>query len=155
MLDAETFERVVSSTPLISVDLIVKKEAKVLLGKRTNRPAQGYWFTIGGRIYKDEKISEGIKRVAKEELNLALEQEPKFLGVYEHFYDDSIFDKTSTHYVNLGFEIEVKELLNLPKEQHTKYKWFSLDRLLKDKDVHKYVKAYFSGTQFAGKSNNL
>ena len=147
MLDTATFERVVSSAPLISVDLIVKKEGKVLLGKRSNRPAQGYWFTIGGRIFKNEKISDGVKRVAREELNLTLEQEPMFLGVYEHFYEDSIFDDVSTHYVNLGFEIEVKELSSLPKEQHVEYQWFSTDELLENDKVHEYVKDYFNGNR--------
>ena len=44
MLDDQTFKIVIKSTPLISIDLIVKKDNKVLLGKRINKPAQGYFF---------------------------------------------------------------------------------------------------------------
>jgi len=144
MLAESTFKTIVSCTPLVSVDLIVKKEDKILLGKRVNRPAQGYFFTIGGRIYKDERLYDGISRVAREELNFTLEREPRFIGVFEHFYDDSIFEDVRTHYVNLGYEIEVQNLGNLPKEQHTEYKWFTLDELLSDEKVHPYVKDYFS-----------
>lgn len=144
MLAESTFKTIVSSTPLISVDLIVKKEGKILLGKRVNRPAQGFFFTIGGRIYKDEKIQDGLSRVAKDELNLTLEEQPTCIGVYQHFYDDSIFEGVRTHYVNLGFEIEVQHLGNLPKEQHTEYKWFTLEELLADEEVHPYVKDYFN-----------
>jgi len=147
LLAESTFKTIVSSTPLVSVDLIVKKEDKILLGKRVNKPAQGYFFTIGGRIYKDEKLYDGISRVAREELNFSLEREPKFIGVFEHFYHDSIFDKTSTHYVNLADEIEVGNPENLPKEQHTEYKWFTLDALLVDEEVHPYVKDYFNGNK--------
>jgi colanic acid biosynthesis protein WcaH len=52
-LRPEDFATVVRSTPLISIDLIVENESgEFLLGKRTNRPAQGYWFVPGGRVQK-------------------------------------------------------------------------------------------------------
>ena len=50
MLDDITFKTVVDSTPLISIDILFKKGDKVLLGKRVNKPAQGYFFSIGGRM---------------------------------------------------------------------------------------------------------
>ena len=68
---------------------------------------------------------------------------PRFVGVFEHFYDDSIYQDTSTHYVNLAYEIELEETLNLPTEQHNEYQWLTIDELLKSKQVHKYVKDYF------------
>ncbi|MBJ6922853.1 GDP-mannose mannosyl hydrolase, partial [Vibrio cholerae] len=44
-LDELTFKTVVASTPLVSMDLIVRNRyGQVLLGLRTNRPAQGFWF---------------------------------------------------------------------------------------------------------------
>ena len=61
MLNNKTFKTVIQSTPLISIDLIVKKDNKILLGKRLNKPAQGYLFSIGGRIYKNETINNAIK----------------------------------------------------------------------------------------------
>ena len=84
-----------------------------------------------------------MARVALNELNLRLKYKPKFIGVFEHFYDDSIYKDVSTHYVNLAYEYEVKEVLDLPTEQHTEYKWFSINELLESKQVHKYVKDYF------------
>lgn len=42
-LSQQDFARVVRATPLISLDLIVENpRGEVLLGRRTNRPAQGY-----------------------------------------------------------------------------------------------------------------
>jgi len=145
MLDNQTFKIVLNSTPLISIDLIVKKDNKILLGKRINKPAQGYLFSIGGRVYKNETINSAMMRIAKTELNIGLKLIPKFIGVFEHFYDDSIYQELSTHYVNLAYEIEIEEASNLPTEQHNEYQWLTIDELLKSKQVHKYVKDYFKG----------
>ena len=143
MLDDQTFEVVISSTPLISIDLLVKKDNKILLGKRINKPAQGYLFSIGGRVYKNETINSAMMRIAKTELNIELKLIPKFIGVFEHFYDDSIYHGLSTHYVNLAYEIKIEEMPILPTEQHSEYKWFTIDELLESKQVHKYTKDYF------------
>ena len=145
MLDNQTFKIVLNSTPLISIDLIVKKDNKILLGKRINKPAQGYLFSIGGRVYKNETINSAMMRIAKTELNIGLKLIPKFIGVFEHFYDDSIYQDLSTHYVNLAYAIEIEEASNLPTEQHNEYRWLTIDELLKSKQVHKYVKDYFKG----------
>jgi len=143
MLDDQTFKTVIRSTPLISIDLLIKKDNKILLGKRINKPAQGYLFTTGGRVYKNETIDDAMIRLAKDELNIELKLMPRFIGVFEHFYDDSIYQDVSTHYVDLAYEIEIQETLNLPTEQHNEYQWLTINELLESKQVHKYVKDYF------------
>ena len=143
MLDDQTFKTVIRSTPLISIDLLVKKDNKILLGKRINKPAQGYLFSTGGRVYKNETIDDAMMRIAKDELNIELKLMPRFIGVFEHFYDDSIYQDVSTHYVDLAYEIEIQETLNLPTEQHNEYQWLTINELLESKQVHKYVKDYF------------
>jgi len=143
MLDNTTFKTVVDSAPLISIDILARKSNKVLLGKRVNKPAQGYYFSMGGRVNKNETINSAMGRIAKNELNIELTTTPKFIGVFEHFYDDSIYESVSTHYVNLAYEYEAEEVLNLPAEQHNEYKWFAVGELLESKQVHEYVKDYF------------
>jgi len=143
MLDDATFKTIIDSAPLISIDILLKKDGKVLLGKRVNKPAQGYFFSIGGRINKNESIDNAMVRVALSELNIELKYLPKFIGVFEHFYDDSIYKDVSTHYVNIAYEYEVKEVLDLPTEQHSEYKWFTIGELLESRKVHKYTKDYF------------
>ena len=145
MLDDTTFKIVVDSAPLISIDILLRKGDKVLLGKRINKPAQGYFFSTGGRINKNETIDSAMGRIAKNELNIELKTTPKFIGVFEHFYDDSIYENVSTHYVNLAYEYEVEEVSDLPTDQHNEYQWFTINELLKSKQVHKYVKYYFRG----------
>ena len=145
MLGDQIFKTVVDSTPLVSIDILLKKDNKVLLGRRINKPAQGYFFSTGGRINKNETIDSAMVRIVKNELNIELKFMPEFIGVFEHFYDDSIYESVTTHYVNLAYEYEVEEVLNLPIEQHNEYQWFTVSELLKSKQVHKYVKDYFKG----------
>jgi hypothetical protein len=49
--------------------------------------------------------------LVKNKLNIELKYLPKFIGVFENFYDN-----VSTHYVNLAYEYEVKEIPDLPAE---------------------------------------
>jgi len=142
-LPDKTFKTIINSTPLVSIDILLKKDDKVLLGKRVNKPAQGYFFSTGGRVHKNETITNAMARIAKNELNITVTLTPKFIGVFELFYDDSIYKDVSTHYVSLAYEYEVQEIPDLPAEQHSEYKWFAIDELLASKQVHKYVKDYF------------
>ncbi len=143
MLNDQTFETVVDSVPLISIDILLKKGDKVLLGKRVNKPAQGYFFSTGGIVKKNETIDSAMIRIAKNELNIKLKSTPQFIGIFEHFYEDSVFDNVSTHYVNLAYEYKVDEIDYLPTEQHNEYQWFRVNELLESQQVHKYVKDYF------------
>ena len=143
-ITGDIFKTIIENTPLVSVDLIVKHNGKVLLGKRVNKPALEYWFTLGGRVLKNESIQSAIQRIGKVELDIIIDGSPRFIGVFEHLYDDSIFDDVSTHYVNLAYEIEVSGLEDLPTDQHNEYRWFGLEELIQSNEVHKYVKDYFT-----------
>ena len=128
-LSQEDFATVVRSTPLISIDLIVENErGEFLLGQRTNRPAQGYWFVPGGRVQKDETLENAFARLTQAELGLRLPMTAgQFYGVWQHFYDDN-FSGTdfTTHYVVLGY------------------------RLLASDNVHDNSRAYFLADRQAG-----
>ena len=143
-LSIDTFCCVVKHTPLVSVDLIVRYEGKILLGRRINEPANGYWFTTGGRILKNETIKQAQFRIAKEELGMdTLPLSLKFLGVFEHFHKKSPFPGVSIHYINLGYLLDTRIPPHPPREQHSEYRWFRLEELMKHPDVHEYVKIYF------------
>lgn len=154
MIPSEQFKTVVEYTPLISIDLVTMYDGKVLLGKRVNKPAQDFYFTTGGIVRKNETFENAKKRIAKIELGIDLFQEANFIGVFEHFYDDSIFEGISTHYVNHGYLLELDEKLeNIPKEQHSEYKWFNIDELLQSNEVHQYVKDYFKNFNLTAGEN--
>jgi colanic acid biosynthesis protein WcaH len=146
-LDSNTFAAIVQNTPLISIDLIIRNSAgEVLLGRRLNAPARGFWFTPGGRIYKDETMAEAFKRIAHDELGIYTSIDTAtFIGPFEHFYDDSAMSPDiSTHYVVLAYEITADiDLTTLPHAQHGDYRFVSTDQLMNDPQVHTHVKWYF------------
>lgn len=148
ILQQDIFEQIIDATPLISIDLIIKNsEGKYLVGLRNNKPAQGFWFVPGGRIFKNETLNNAFIRIAKEELGIdSLRDNAQHLGVYEHFYDDSVFnDNISTHYVVLGYQILADITIEeLPYSQHQEYVWLSKNELLIHANVHQHSKWYFS-----------
>ncbi|VTM57388.1 GDP-mannose mannosyl hydrolase [Klebsiella pneumoniae] len=107
MLTDEEFINIIKLTPLISIDFIVKnKRNEILLGKRVNSPARGYYFVPGGRILKDETINDAFLRLSLTELGISIPKDLwNFHGVYEHFYEDNKYNKLfSTHYIVLAYE---------------------------------------------------
>ena len=140
------FSSIIEHAPLISMDLVVRDMAgNVLLGKRLNRPAQGYWFVPGGRIRKGEHFDAAFSRLVREELGVELTlAQARFLGPYEHHYSDNVFGEDfSTHYVVLGFEVVLPEQPDaLPCAQHGEYRWLPIEVLLADPLVHIHSKWY-------------
>jgi colanic acid biosynthesis protein WcaH len=154
MLPQDIFEVVIRSTPLVSIDIILKNTAgELLLGKRSNSPAQGNWFVPGGRVLKDEPLDLAFKRLIENELGLKEEVSSNFKGVYQHFYDDNFLGNTfTTHYVVLAYEVNFNGgLSSLPEEQHSDYKWFTQDELLLNEQVHEHTKWYFQSEKQADK----
>lgn len=149
-LCTESFRSVVASTPLVSIDLVVQnQQGDILLGQRLNRPAQGFWFVPGGRILKNETLDAAFARLTAVELGKAFQRrEACLLGVYEHFYDDSVFaeavDNPDTHYVVLGYQLvlPLSETLQPPHSQHDCYRWWPIEQAQASQDVHANTHAY-------------
>jgi colanic acid biosynthesis protein WcaH len=148
-LGREQFLEVVERTPLVSIDLIVRRgDGRVLLGRRTNEPAKGCWFVPGGRIRKNERLADAFRRICEAELGKPFAiSDAKFLGVFEHLYPTNFAEKpgTGTHYVVLAYELCVGGLPEkLPADQHGEFDWFNVQGILKTGAVHENTRAYFS-----------
>jgi len=146
LLDAASFALVVRHTPLVSIDLVVRDASGALLvGLRRNRPAQNYWFVPGGRIARDESLDEAFRRICCAELGQHVERSSaRFVGVYEHFYNDNFSGDPSfgTHYIVLAHALRLERPLAPPLEQHSDYLWLTNDELLARPDVHPNTQAY-------------
>ena len=139
---------IIETTPLVSIDLVIRNPSnKVLLGKRNNRPAMGYWFVPGGRIFKNETINQALKRISEVELGQDLSTKaPSLLGAYDHIYEDNFLNVKgiNTHYVVLAFVIALQQEIEVKSdEQHAELKWWEIDKLLQDQTVHQNTKVYF------------
>ena len=149
-LDNKNFSTVIQFTPLVSIDLVVQnKYGEVLLGQRLNRPAKGFWFTPGGRIFKNETMKDAFKRISSEELGVELSiDQARLLGLFDHFYNDNVFgEEFGTHYVAIAYIVESEmssDTLCL-KAQHSVHQWFDVESLKRDRFVHANTKKIFSG----------
>ena len=144
-LDKDTFSNIVEHTPLVAIELMVRNDKnQVLLGKRVNEPAYGFWFVAGGRIYKDETLDMAFSRTVEDELGIGVKRkDARFHGLFEHFYDNNVFNNNfSTHYVALAHKFFIEEDIKT-NNQHSQYRWFDVEELLTSNEVHKYTKEYF------------
>lgn len=143
------FEQVVANAPLVAIDLLVEDaERRMLLGWRKNPPARENWFVPGGRVRKDETLSDAFSRISEEELGQPFRiDQCIFVGVYQHFYPDNFLGKqgASTHYLALAYRLWSGSMaLRLPQTQHTQYRWEHPDNIAQDPLAHPYSRAYFT-----------
>jgi colanic acid biosynthesis protein WcaH len=154
MLSPEKYLSVVNSSQIVSVDLLVKnQDGKILLGKRKNSPAKGYYFVPGGRVYKNETIKEGAQRMLIWELGIndtKIKLKPRCVS--EHIYDDNFAEAKdkdgkliSTHYVCFAFDLDLNSFDPSTFEfQHENSIWLTPEEILSRSDVHEYVKLYYT-----------
>jgi colanic acid biosynthesis protein WcaH len=147
-LEKKIFNDIIKSTPLVSLDIIIRDEDHILLGKRLNEPAKEYWFVPGGRILKGESLAVAYRRIISAEVGVDSElASAQFLGVYEHFYTNNVFnDEFDTHYVVLAYVFSIKRGKLTPSKctQHSEYYWFGINELLCHEKVHQNTKNYFT-----------
>lgn len=150
MIEQSEYLDVIKKTQLVSVDLvIVNQKDEVLLGKRKNNPAKGYYFVPGSRIYKNELVNNAITRVSKWELGIEiLREDVEPIGVFEHQYNTNFVNNDfGTHYVCFAYKYRLMDgdVINNSEmnEQHDDTVWMSVNELLENDDVHDYVKNYF------------
>ena len=145
-LDNKTFLRIIQATPLVSIDLLIRnRQGQVLLGKRSNRPAKGFWFVPGGRIRKNEPVNEALRRISEVELGVRIER-AELRGVFDHIYPDNFAGEPgiNTHYVVLAFEYELRPGEEMrPDGQHSELRWWDVAEALSSAEVHENTRAYF------------
>jgi len=72
---------------MICVDLIVKNNNTVLLGKRNTYPFLGLWHIPGGLIYYNETIKDAINRISKREIGIEVKV-VKQIPIHEYINED-------------------------------------------------------------------
>ena len=148
MLSNKQFQDIIKLTPLIAIDLIIIHKNKILLGKRKNQPAKGFFFIPGGRILKEETLEFACLRLTKNELGIEIPLN-KFIfhTNTQHIYKNNFFNNDySTHYVCLCYKYELNEKeyksINID-QQHDDILWLTQDEILKHDLTHINTKNYF------------
>jgi len=139
----EQWRTIVANVPIVSVDLLVRHGDGVVLGRRTNEPAKGYWFVPGGRVLKGESRREAVHRVADEELGVGVEI-VESLGAFEHAYETADVDCVdSKQYLANGYVVDVLDGDIDPDDQHDEFRVF---RSPPD-PCHEYVRRYVEAAE--------
>ncbi|MBO6989141.1 MAG: NUDIX domain-containing protein [Prochlorococcus marinus XMU1422] len=138
---------------VVTIDLCIVDEKRLLLGKRLNPPAKDFYFVPGGRIRKGENIKVALTRILKNETGQSIikerEENIKFLGVYEHFYEENFLGnkRYKSQYIVLSYFLPVICLSEFNKDvfnnQHSDYIWQNYQDPTLNMKIHNYTKNYF------------
>lgn len=143
----DLYTQVHALLPIACVDIVLlTPDNGFLLVKRKMKPAQGQWWLVGGRVYKNETLEEAARRKVREEigieLNRADHQLQKIGGGYETIFLEEPFGHgKGTHTINTCFlaRLAKEDLDSISIDQHhTKHKIF----YEVDEQWHPYVKAF-------------
>ena len=130
LIENELYDKIREVLPTVCVDLLVtNEEGKYLLAKRTEKPAQGWWWFPGGRIHKGETWTECARRKGKEELGVDLPI-GNIISVEDYFASDADW-----HTVNLVVHAFFSHRLIELDDTHEEFRW--VERI--EKDLHKCV----------------
>ena len=116
-IEPKLYDKIKRSMPLPCVDLLITHKGNLLLTLRNNEPGKDLRFTPGGRIFKDEKLEDTVKRVLSEETGLQ-PIDIKQIATMSHFWP-------TTHTVTTYYKVEVNtDKVKLDK-QHRDHRWIN------------------------------
>ena len=122
LIPAKLYKKIVSSLPIVCVDLLIWRNRKLLLVKRKNAPLKGKWWVVGGRVLLGEDPRDAVIRKAKEEVGLELEK-INFVGYYSDVYQENVFERTPYQTISLVFICTPKNGDVKLDDQSGAFKW--------------------------------
>ncbi len=126
------YRDIVDNMPVCTVDVAFFNgdASKVLVFRRAAQPLKGEWFTIGGRLMKNETVRDCAVRQAEVEAGLKLDPGKLFFGgVFDEIHDASRFGGTVTYHcvdVCWGYFLDEDARIQ-PDRQHTECQWRAVD----------------------------
>ena len=130
---SETYEKFIpffseQLSPLPVVLIACIKDNRILLYEREKRPYENHWGLVGGKIYLNETVHTGAKRMLKEKTYLDGEVVSINSVVHEQVKeDDEVKHAYFLFFVVMELSSEIKEKQNI--------KWFDLNEVDKLKII--------------------
>ena len=119
-LSEKQWKTMVRWMPIPCVDVIIKKDAQILLGFRAIAPYKNVWALPGGRILKNEN-PEGAVRRNLNEIGISAHIK-RFVGVFPVRFPSH---PQRRHDIALCYESEWRSGEPKPTRELTRYKWIS------------------------------
>ncbi|MDE2173226.1 MAG: NUDIX domain-containing protein [Patescibacteria group bacterium] len=138
-LPIEKYREILEVTPVCTVDVLFfnKDRTKTLLFKRTNEPLKGIYFSIGGRLLKNERLEDCAVRQTLREAGIHIQKvRLVFGGTQEEFHPTSVFNGVSYHVVGFFYGCILGDEEIVLDSQHSDYRWFSVF----DEEIHPLIK---------------
>ena len=107
--------------PRIGVGVVIRKDNKILLGKRKNAHGPGSWCCPGGHLEFMESIEECARRETMEEVGLTIK------NIQKAVYTEDFFKEEYRHYITMlvTTDWESGEVELLEPEKCEEWQWFS------------------------------
>lgn len=111
--------------PKVGLGVIIKKDGKVLMGKRKNSHGEGTWNFPGGHLEYEESWEECARRETREEAGIEIK------NIIFATATNDIFENEQKHYITIYMvaEYESGEVQLLEPEKCDEWKWFSWNEL--------------------------
>ena len=111
--------------PKVGVGVFVKRNGKILVGKRRGSHGAGPWALPGGHLEPGESFEECCKREVLEETGLTIN------NISPVVFTNDIFCDQGLHYITLFFkgEYESGEAIVAEPRQCEEWRWVTLDHI--------------------------
>ena len=108
--------------PSVGIGVFIRKDGKILMGKRKGSFGGGTWALPGGHLEMGETLEDCVVREISEETGLEI-QNIKFITAQNNIFDDG----KPRHFVTLLFSSDWKsgEPKNLEPDKCERWEWFT------------------------------
>lgn len=106
--------------PGVGVALYLRRDGKVLLGKRKGGHGAGTWCAPGGKLEMNESPEDCARRETKEETGLRVGG-VRFIGITNDIWPD-----IGTHFVTVSFvaDLEAGDAVLTEPDKFEEWQWF-------------------------------
>ncbi len=111
--------------PRVGVGVLLRRDGKILLGKRRGSHGEGAWAAPGGHLELGEEIEACVRREILEETDLTVK------NVHFGTITNDIFPEEPRHYVTIIMvcDYAAGDLKNLEPHKCEEWQWFGWDEL--------------------------
>ncbi len=111
--------------PKVGLGVYIRKNGKILLGKRIGSHGANSWCPPGGHLEFGESFEECVKRETLEETGIKIKN-ISFLGI-----TNDIFKKEKKHYVTIAMIADYSSgvVKIMEPKKCLKWEWFSVDKI--------------------------
>ena len=113
---------------IATIFTVDKGITKVLLIKRNNNPFKDMWALVGGALYNDETIDEGIDREVKEKIGIKLNNR-EFFDIFSKVDRSPVMRMIAIGYIGVIDKSKVEILKKTLKTSDAD--WYPLDKIPK------------------------